>query len=74
MAASEWGFCKDCEWWQIELDVQLTNTTMGLCREDELQPFQLRISGNSGCNHFSAGEPVRVAGSGEAPPAAQPQE
>jgi hypothetical protein len=74
MAASDWGLCKDCEWWQIEPDAEITDTTMGLCREDELQPFLVRVAGNSGCNQFSPGEPARAAGSSEAPPAAQPQQ
>jgi hypothetical protein len=73
MAASDWGLCKDCEWWQIEPDADVTDTTMGLCREDALRPFLVRVAGNSGCNHFSPGEPARAAGSGEAPPTAQPQ-
>jgi hypothetical protein len=71
MAASDWGLCKDCEWWQVEPDASLSNTTMGLCRVDDLQPFQLRVSGNSGCNQFSAGQPARAEGSGAAPPVAQ---
>jgi hypothetical protein len=74
MAESEWGLCKDCEWWQIEPDADVTDTTMGLCREDDLQPFLLRVSGSSGCNQFSPGEPERVAGSSEAPPTASPQQ
>ena len=45
MAESDWGLCKDCEWWQIEPDADVTDTTMGLCREDDLQPFLLRVSG-----------------------------
>jgi hypothetical protein len=50
MAASDWGMCKDCEWWQIDPGVNIADNTMGLCTEEELQPFRLRVSGNSGCN------------------------
>ena len=73
MADKEWGLCKDCKWWQIEQDAKLTNTTMGLCIDEELQRFTLRVSGNSGCNRFMPGEPARAKGSGEAPPTAKPQ-
>jgi hypothetical protein len=73
MTTSNWGLCKDCEWWQTEPEVKLNNTTMGLCTEDDLQPFHLRVSGNSGCNHYSPGEPARAAGSSAAPPTAAPQ-
>jgi hypothetical protein len=73
MATANWGLCKDCEWWQIEPEANISNTTMGLCSEDDLQPFQLRVSGNSGCNHYAPGEPARAAGSSAAPPTAAPQ-
>ena len=68
---SEWGLCKDCKWWQIEPDAKIANTAMGLCIDEELQPFRLRVSGNSGCNRFMEGAPARAKGSGEAPPVAQ---
>jgi hypothetical protein len=73
MAASDWGMCKDCQWWQIEPNATATNTTMGLCIEERLQPFRLRVSGSSGCHLYSAGEPARAVGSGAAPPTAKPQ-
>ena len=72
MAKNEWGLCKDCKWWQIEPDAGIANTTMGLCIEEQLQPFRLRVSGNSGCNRFMFGAPARSAGSGAAPPTAEP--
>jgi len=50
MTESDWGLCKDCKWWQIELQANIANTTMGLCIEESLQPFRLRVSGSSGCN------------------------
>jgi hypothetical protein len=67
-----WGLCKDCKWWQIEPKASVQNNTMGLCIDEDLQPFQLRVSGNSGCNRFMPGKPARAAGSSEQPPAAQP--
>ena len=73
MAASDWGLCKDCQWWQIEPDASIANTTMGLCTEERLQPFRLRVSGNSGCNRYAPGKPARADGSGAAPPSAEPQ-
>ena len=72
MAQGEWGLCKDCKWWQIEPQAAVETLTMGLCVEEKLQPFGLRVSGNSGCNRFTAGEPARAEGSGEAPPRAEP--
>jgi len=49
---STWGFCKTCEWWQIEPEAAIKNDTMGLCIDEDLQPFRLLVSGNSGCNHY----------------------
>jgi hypothetical protein len=72
MAKSEWGECKDCKWWQIEPNATVANTTMGLCIEESLQRFRLRVSGNSGCNKFMPGQPARAKGSGESPPTAEP--
>ena len=72
MAENEWGFCKDCKWWQIDPDAHVANTSLGLCIDEDLQPFRLRVSGNSGCNRFLPGEPARAEGSGAAPPTAQP--
>jgi hypothetical protein len=72
MSDSDWGLCKDCKWWQIEPDAMLSNTTLGLCIEEELQPFRLRVSGNSGCNRYISGEPARAQGSAAAPPTAKP--
>jgi hypothetical protein len=72
MPKNEWGLCKDCEWWQTEPDDAISNLTMGLCIDEKLQPFLLRVSGNSGCNRFMPGEPARAEGSGDAPPSAGP--
>ena len=68
----EWGLCKDCKWFQIEPDAELGNDTMGECIDEQLQPFQLLVSGASGCNRFMAGKPARAAGSSAAPPIAAP--
>jgi hypothetical protein len=73
MTASNWGLCKECQWWQIEPEANIADATMGLCIEERLQPFRLRVSGNSGCNRHATGQPARAAGSGAAPPTAEPQ-
>ncbi|MGE5191595.1 MAG: hypothetical protein ACM3U2_03780 [Deltaproteobacteria bacterium] len=72
MPESEWGLCKECKWWQIEPGAKLGDTVMGLCIDEELQDFRLRVSGNSGCNRFMPGEPAHARGSSAAPPLAQP--
>ena len=69
---SEWGLCKDCEWWQIEPRAPVADKTMGLCIEESLQPFRVRVSGNSGCNLYAEGSPARAKGSSDAPPTAEP--
>lgn len=70
MAHSEWGLCKDCKWFQIDPGKEAANNTMGLCIEEDLQRFRLRVSGNSGCNNFVAGEVAYAEGSSCAPPTA----
>ncbi len=72
MAEREWGLCKDCKWWQIEPKATIENLTLGLCIEEKLQPYRLRVSGNSGCNRFMPGKPAHAKGSGESPPTAEP--
>ena len=72
MAEREWGLCKDCKWWQIEPKAAIQSLTLGLCIDEDLQPYRLRVSGNSGCNHFMPGKPARAVGSGQSPPAAEP--
>jgi len=71
--ADEWGLCRDCKWWQIEPDATMHTSTLGLCIEEKLQPFRLRVSGGSGCNRFMSGTPARAKGSGTAPPKAEPK-
>jgi len=70
--SESWGFCKDCKWWQLEPAAAPANLTLGLCIDEELQPFALRVSGVSGCNRFMEGKPAHAKGSGEAPPTAKP--
>jgi hypothetical protein len=73
MTESNWGLCKECQWWQTEPEADIKNTTMGLCTEESLYPFRLRVSATSGCNHYSPGEPAHAVGSSAAPPTAEPQ-
>ena len=70
--ANEWGVCLTCKWWQIELDAKVEPTTAGYCIEETLQPFQLRITGNGGCNKYMEGKPAHGKGSSEKPPTAKP--
>ena len=70
--ASRWGRCLSCKWWQIEPSAQLTSTTIGQCIEESLQRVLLSVTGNAGCNVYTAGEPARAAGSGNQPPTASP--
>lgn len=72
MAISNWGMCKECKWWQLEPKATVANTTAGQCIEEKLQPYLLRVSGNSGCNRFTEGKPAHAKGSGSAPPTAKP--
>lgn len=67
-----WGLCQDCKWWQIEPRAEIAATTLGLCIDEQLQPFRLSVSGASGCNRFMPGEPARAKGSGAQPPKAEP--
>jgi len=69
----QWGLCKDCKWWQIEPKASATNTTVGLCIDEDLQPYRLRVSGNSGCTRFMEGKAAHAEGSSGQPPTAKPQ-
>jgi len=71
--SKEWGLCKECKWWQIEPGASVKNTTMGLCIDEKLYTYKLRVSGNSGCNRFMAGAPAHAKGSSGQPPTAKPQ-
>jgi hypothetical protein len=69
--AGTWGLCKDCKWWQIEPDASVAAGTIGMCIDDDLMPYLIRISGNGGCNHFMEGTPARATGSSDQPPTAK---
>jgi hypothetical protein len=71
MANSQWGKCKDCKWFQVEPGAKVGSNTMGLCIEEKLQRFRLRVSGNSGCNKFVEGKVAHAKGSSAAPPTAK---
>jgi hypothetical protein len=68
--SNNWGLCKDCKWWQIEPGASIANTTMGMCIDEKMRPFSLRVSGNSGCNRFAPGKPAHAEGSSDQPPRA----
>jgi len=70
-ANSNWGLCIDCKWWQIEPKAHVANLTAGYCIEEKLQPFQLRVTGNGGCDRWMKGMPSRGKGSSEKPPTAR---
>lgn len=69
---SHWGLCVSCKWWQIEPIAEAEHLTAGYCIEETLQPFQLRVTGNSGCNKFMEGKPARGTGSSDEPPTGKP--
>ncbi|HBP86786.1 MAG: hypothetical protein KC592_01185 [Nitrospira sp.] len=70
--ADQWGLCKSCQWWQIEPSSKIGDATMGLCIDENLQSYQLLVSGNSGCNRFMKGTPAKAEGSSSRPPTASP--
>jgi len=67
-----WGLCKTCKWWQIEIGAAAKSDTLGLCIDEDLLEYNLRVSGDSGCTHYMAGEPAHAGGSASAPPTAKP--
>ena len=68
----EWGLCISCKWWQIEPDAKVEARTAGFCIDEDLQPYKLRVTGDSGCNKYMAGKPARAEGSSGTPPTAAP--
>jgi len=66
----QWGLCVSCKWWQIEPKAKVEPLTAGYCIEEDLQPYQLRVTGNAGCNRYMQGKPARGKGSAEKPPTA----
>lgn len=69
---TQWGVCIACKWWQLEPGALLENATHGVCIDQNLQPYLLRVSARSGCNRYVQGEPARAVGSGACPPTAEP--
>ncbi|HEY4259869.1 MAG TPA: hypothetical protein VGM98_06910 [Schlesneria sp.] len=69
MSEAGWGLCKDCRWWKIEPQAAVQNLTMGVCIDEKLRPFELRVSGISGCDRFDEGKPHRGKGASDMPPA-----
>ena len=41
---STWGLCMNCQWWQIEPKAAIAEETVGLCIEENLQPYRLSIT------------------------------
>jgi hypothetical protein len=70
---TSWGLCISCKWWQIEPEAKVALETAGYCIDEELQPFKLRVTGDSGCNRYMAGAPARGKGSSAKPPTATPE-
>ena len=68
---ADWGLCKDCKWFQVEPDAKVSDDTLGMCIDDTLIKFELRVSGDSGCNYFMEGEVARAKGSSDGPPTAK---
>jgi hypothetical protein len=68
----QWGLCISCKWWQIEPGAKISPRTAGFCIDEDLQSFKLRVTGDSGCNKYMAGEPARAEGSSGTPPTAAP--
>ena len=71
--SENWGVCKECEWWQIDPQASVEDLTMGFCIDNDLVSYQIRVSGNSGCNRFLEGKPARAEGSSGRPPTSKPQ-
>jgi hypothetical protein len=70
---NSWGLCRQCKWWQIEPGASVANLTLGLCIDEKLQSYRLRVSGLSGCGRFQKGKPARAKGSSGQPPTAMPK-
>jgi hypothetical protein len=56
----------------LEPEAKAEPATAGYCIEETLQPYQLRITGDGGCNLYMEGEPARGKGSSATPPTAKP--
>jgi len=60
--SNNWGPCISCKWWQIEPGAPVEDSTAGDCIEEKLRPYQIRITGNGGCNLYLEGQPARGKG------------
>jgi hypothetical protein len=67
-----WGLGIPCQWWQIEPDARIADTTKGMWIDEQLQPFKLVVSGVSGWKRFMPGTPAWAQGSSAHPPTASP--
>jgi len=57
---------------QIEPKAEIAEETVGLCIDENLQPYRMSITGIGGCNRFMKGQPARAEGSSRQPPTAKP--
>ena len=71
-ANQKWGLCMQCQWWQIEPEAKIMESTLGFCIDEKLQPYRLSITGNGGCSRYIKGQPARAEGSSQQPPSASP--
>jgi hypothetical protein len=53
MADKNWGNCKGCRYFGTH-HPNPGDTDVARCMEPDLQPFELQVSGTSGCNEFEA--------------------
>ena len=66
--SSSWGQCKSCKMWQLEPGDEPSNNAVGVCIAEKLVEYQIRVSGNSGCNVYKSGKVKHKEGSSEMPP------
>ncbi len=66
--SSSWGQCKSCKMYQLEPGDEPSNNSIGVCIAEDLVEYQLRVSGNSGCNVYVEGKVKHKQGSSETPP------
>lgn len=65
---SSWGQCETCKMWQLEPETEPHANAVGVCIAEDLVQYQLRVSGNSGCNIYKSGKVKHKKGSSECPP------
>ena len=64
---TNWGMCQGCSWFLVEPGTAVSASACGQCGQPENQYLQLRVVGESGCNHFLAGHPQEAAGASRPP-------